>query len=89
MKRSNRFRHESLQSQESINNLLNALTKGLAEGKVVLEDEDDSMIMEPQGLLRLKISASQDEDRSRIDVRISWKEEEDIPKDKNLKISSK
>jgi amphi-Trp domain-containing protein len=89
MKRSNRFRHESLQSQESIQNLMEALTKGLASGKVVFEDEDDSMLMEPQGLLRLKISASQDEDRSRIDVRISWKEEEDIPKDKNLKITSK
>jgi len=89
MKRSSRFSHESLQSQDSIKDLLEALTKGLAEGKVVLEDEDDTMIMEPQGLLRLKISASQDEDRSRINVRISWREEENIPKDKNLKINSK
>jgi amphi-Trp domain-containing protein len=89
MKRSNRFRHESLQSQDSIQSLLKALTKGLADGKVVLEDEDDSMIMAPHGLLRLKISASQDEDRSRIDVRISWREEEDLPKNENLKIRSK
>ena len=89
MKRSNRFRHESLQSRDSIENLLKALTKGLADGKIVLEDEDDSMVMEPNGLLRLKISASQDEDRSRIDVRISWKEEQDLPKKKNVKIRSK
>lgn len=89
MKRSNRFRHESLQSRDSIENLLKALTKGLADGKVILEDEDDSMVMEPNGLLRLKISASQDEDRSRIDVRISWKEEQDLPKKKNVKIRSK
>lgn len=89
MKRSNRFRHESLQSRDSVQSLLKALTKGLADGKVVLEDEDDSMVMEPNGLLRLKISASQDEDRSRIDVRISWKEEQDLPKKKNLKIRSK
>ena len=89
MKRSNRFRHESLQSRDSIENLLKALTKGLADGKVILEDEDDAMVMEPNGLLRLKISASQDEDRSRIDVRISWKEEQDLPKKKNVKIRSK
>lgn len=89
MKRNNRFRHESLQSEESIKGLLEALSDGLAKGKVVLEDENDSMILEPQGLLRLKISASQDEDRSRITVRISWKEEEDIPKGKNLKINNK
>ncbi len=89
MKRSNRFRHESLQSRDSIENLLKALTKGLADGKVVLEDEDDSMVMEPNGLLRLKISASQDEDSNRIDVRISWKEEQDLPKKKNVKIRSK
>ena len=89
MKRSNRFRHESLQSRESIENLLKALTKGLADGKVILEDEDDAMVMEPNGLLRLKISASQDEDRSRIDVRITWKEEQEPPKNKDLKIRSK
>ena len=89
MKRSNRFRHESLQSRDSIENLLKALTKGLADGKVVLEDEDDTMVMEPNGLLRLKISASQDEDRSRIDVRITWREEQELPKNKNLKIRSK
>lgn len=89
MKRNNRFRHESLQSEDSIKTLLNALTDGIAKGKVVLEDENDAMVLEPHGLLRLKISASQDEDRSRLTVRISWKEEEDIPKGKNLKINKK
>ena len=89
MKRNNRFRHESLQDEKSIKELLTALSNGLAKGKIVLEDENDSMMLEPHGLLRLKISASQDEDRSRLTVRISWKEEDNIPKGKSLKINSK
>jgi len=89
MKRNNRFSHESLQDESTIKNLLEALSNGLAKGKVVLEDGDDSMTLEPHGLLRLKVSANQDEDRSRISVRISWKEEDNLPKGKRLKINNK
>ncbi len=89
MKRNNRFSHESLQNEKTIKVLMEALSNGLAKGKVVLEDENDSMILEPKGLLKLKISANQDEDRSRITVRISWKGEENIPKGKSIKIHSK
>lgn len=71
-----RFKHESLQDTETIRELLKAITKGIAKGKISFSDEDDEMIMEPQGLLNLKLSASQEENRNRLAIRISWQTED-------------
>jgi len=89
MKQNTRFRHESLQDRESVKRLLRALTTGIAKGKIVLEDEDGSLLMEPDGLLNLKISASQDDGKNRLNVRLTWQEDQAPPQKKNLKISTK
>jgi len=89
MKQNTRFRHESLQDQGSIKRLLRALTTGIGKGKVVLEDEDGSMIMEPGGLLNLKITASQNDESSKLNIRLSWREDRDQSHMKDIKISSK
>lgn len=69
------FRHESLQDTKSIANILQAITKAIAKGKVVFSDEDDKIVMQPEGLLELKVTASQEDSRQRINVRISWQTE--------------
>ena len=71
----NSFRHESLQDQASIQKILEAITQGIAKGKVTFSDEDDKMVMKPEGLLHLKLTASQEDNRQRINIRISWEEE--------------
>ena len=70
------FRHESLQDARSISTILQSITRAIGKGKVTFSDEDDKIIMEPEGLLHLKVSASQEDSRQRIDVRISWQVEE-------------
>lgn len=70
------FRHESLQDSSSISDILQSITKAIAKGKVVFSDEDDRIVMEPEGLLHLKVTASQEDSRQRINVRISWQVEE-------------
>lgn len=89
MKHNSRFRHESMQTTDSIKTLLKALTNGIAKGKLVLEDEDGNMVMEPDGLLNFKVSAQQEDDLSRINIRISWHGDQKLPKKKELKISDK
>lgn len=89
MKQNTRFRHESLQDPDSIKALLKALTNGIARGKVVLEDEDGSMIMEPEGLLHLKMRAKQDDDHNSLSIKISWQGEQTVPEKKKIKISDK
>ena len=70
------FRHESLQDSRSISDILQSITKAIEKGKLVFSDEDDRIVMEPEGLLQLKVTASQEDSRQRINVRISWQVEE-------------
>ena len=69
------FRHESLQDAESIQELL----------KAVSSDEEGEIRMEPEGLLNLKLTASREEGRHRINLRITWQVDEKPPK-RSLKV---
>ena len=78
------FSHESLQDAESIKAILKAITTGVGKGKVVLSDDQDDITLEPSGLLNLKVSASQDEDRSSLTLRVSWHADRDVSKKRKL-----
>ena len=82
-RRKNSFRHESLQNRDSIQAILKALTEGIAKGKVTFSDDDDSISMAPDGLLNLKLTVSQEDNRNRINLRIAWEDQ----KEKTLKKS--
>lgn len=89
MKQTSRFRHESLQDKKSIEKLLKAITEGLAAGTISLEDDEGQLVMKPNGLLHLKVSAAIEDDRNKLNIRISWDGDRNIPKNKPLKVKSK
>lgn len=90
LKRKSNFRHDSLQDKESIQEILNAISKGLEKGKITFTDEDDSIVMKPEGLLDLKVTATQEPAKNRISIRIAWqKSEEEKKRKKKLSVSSK
>ena len=70
--RKRNFRHQSLQDQKSIQGILKSITNGIAKGKITFSDEDDRIVMRPEGLLDLKVTAAQEENSNRINIRISW-----------------
>lgn len=80
------FRHESLQDRRTIQDLLRSLTKAIGKGKLSFGDEDGEIVMHPEGLLRLKVTASQEESRNRVDIRISWQSEEKTKRKKPMSI---
>ena len=83
------FQHESLQDARSIRNILKALLDGIDKGRIRFSDEDDEILMEPAGLLHLKLRATQDEHRHRITLRVSWQVEEEVEKaKKSLSVKS-
>ena len=88
MSQNGRFRHESLQDRKRISTLLKALTSAIAKGEVVLEDADGKLEMKPADLLHLRISGSVDDEQHRINIRISWHGDHDLPKGKPVKIKS-
>jgi amphi-Trp domain-containing protein len=83
----NNFRHESLQDTETIQEILKSITKGMAKGKLSFSDEDGEITMEPEGLLNLKVTATQDELRHRLNIRISWQAEETVKQKKPLSVN--
>jgi amphi-Trp domain-containing protein len=84
------FRHESLQDAASIQEILAAISDGIVRGKVTFSDSDDKIVMRPEGLLHMKVTASQEEDRDRISIRVSWQvEDKQGKKKKPLKVNAK
>lgn len=82
------FRHESLQDARTIQEILKAITKGLGKGRLSFSDENGELIMEPEGLLNLKVTASRNESQNRIDIRVTWQEEDKIKQKKPLVVDS-
>jgi len=66
------FRHQSLQDEKSIQDILKSISSGIAKGKVTFSDEDEKIVMRPEGLLDLKVTATQEDNRNRFTIRISW-----------------
>jgi len=89
MKQHTRFRHESLQDAETIKDFLKSIANAFGKGKLVLEDEDGQLAMEPEGLLHLKVTGSQEDDRNRLNIRVTWQNETDIPVKKKIKVNKK
>ena len=84
------FRHESLQDAAAIQEIMAAISDGIASGRVTFSDSDDRIVMRPEGLLHMKVTASQEEDRDRISIRVSWQvEDKQGNKKKPLRITSK
>lgn len=80
----NSFRYESQQDARSIQGVLKSITKGISSGSLSFSDEDGEIVMEPKGLLNLKLTATKEDDRRRITVRISWQDEDKSTKQKKL-----
>ena len=76
------FRHQSLQDAKSIEGILKSITSGIARGKITFSDEDEKIVMRPEGLLDLKVTATQEDNRNRFNIRISWHLEDDSDKKK-------
>ncbi len=43
------FRHHSLQDEKSLQDILKAVSSGIARGKITFSDEDEKIVMRPGG----------------------------------------
>ena len=76
------FRHQSLQDANSIEDILQAISNGIARGKITFSDEDEKIVMRPEGLLDLKVTAAREDNRNRFNIRISWQVDDSSEKKK-------
>lgn len=68
------FKHESIQDTELIIKYLNALKEGFENGKLIFGTKQKKFILEPNGLLRLGISAKRKGRKVKIALKASWTE---------------
>lgn len=80
------FKHESLQDKKSIQNMLKSISKAIAKGELKFSDQDGEIVMEPKGLLNLKITARKEDGEQRLDVCMSSKTQEKVIKKAPLSI---
>jgi amphi-Trp domain-containing protein len=86
-KRKKQFRYQSLQDSKSIQAVLKAITSGIAKGKVTFSDEDEKIVLKPEGMLDLKVTATQEDDRNRFSIRVSWQVDDGrVKKKKSLSV---
>jgi len=67
-----KFHHQSLHDTQSILKILSAVIVGLEQGQLVLSDEQDEITLSPQGLLALKLTACQNDDKHTLSLKMSW-----------------
>ncbi|MDY0136994.1 MAG: amphi-Trp domain-containing protein [Thiomicrospira sp.] len=71
-KNTHTFEHESLQDKEAILHYLRTLMDGFDKGEIHLANEDDDVLLTPQGLARLKIKAKQAKSHQEIRLTLAW-----------------
>ncbi len=71
-----RFRHDSLQDRKTVKALIDAIGKGLAKGELTLSDDDNELVLAPEGLLTLRIRAERNDGQCKVDFRVSWTEQD-------------
>ena len=80
------FRHESLQSIKGAQEILKAITKGLAKGVLSFSDDEGEIRLALKGLINLKITARKEDDYHRLDIRLSWQANDGKAKKSTLKV---
>ncbi len=80
------FIHESIEDRASIREILKAITQGVKKGKLNFSDSDGEVTLNPDGLLRLKVSATQSDEQNQLSIKVSWQNENRRIKKGGLKI---
>lgn len=83
------FDHESLQDRDSLAQYLQIVTQGFQDGRLSVSSRDEDIALEPRGLIRFELRASQRSDRGRLTLRFTWKpnKEETVTSAGDLKIT--
>jgi amphi-Trp domain-containing protein len=65
---------------------LKSIAQAIGKGELTFSDDNGEIVIEPKGLLNLKVSARKLNNEQRLDLRKSWKIKEEPVKKTPLKI---
>lgn len=67
------FEHDSLEDRQSLVEYLETVTRGIAQGKLVVGGREGEITLEPRGLIRFALRASIKPERGKLSLRMTWK----------------
>ena len=82
------FEYASYQDLDTIQKFLESLNQGFAKERIVLNSGDDTIELEPKNLLKFSVRAKKKEDKTKLSIKISWKEGKIKATKTNLEIGS-
>jgi amphi-Trp domain-containing protein len=68
------FEYASYQDLETIQRFLESLNQGFAKERIVLSSGDDTIELTPKNLLKFAVRAKKKEGKTKLSIKISWKE---------------
>jgi amphi-Trp domain-containing protein len=68
------FEYESYQDLDTIQKFFESLNQGFAKERIIFSSGDDIIELEPKNLLRFSVQAKKKEDKTKLSIKISWKE---------------
>lgn len=80
------FKYESMQDAETIVAYLDAVKEGLASGKLSLSDGENTLVLEPTGLIKCDVVAKVKDGRRKLTLKFEWKEDGDEQRDRRFTI---
>ncbi|MDT8447328.1 MAG: amphi-Trp domain-containing protein [bacterium] len=86
------FEYVTLVDKQSIVTYLETLAEGFKSGNLTLKSPESELLLDPDGLLKLEIAAKNKSGRSKISIKVSWKNQPrvEINKDRlSLSVSPK
>lgn len=66
------LKHESYQDNESIKRYLHQIIDGLEEGKISISSGEESITLEPHGLMEFVFNSSQSKNKQQLSLKICW-----------------
>lgn len=76
MPQSNHFEYDSYQDNDSILQYLKALQEGFENKRLVFSSDNREIVLTPEDIVRFSVKAIQKQDKSKIEIKISWKTQE-------------
>lgn len=67
------FDYESIQDVHTICRFLESLNRGFELGQILLSSDNETLELSPRMLLKFRISAKKKKDKSKLEMKISWK----------------
>jgi len=74
-----KFFLESLQDKETICKYLDALKEGFQQGSIHLSSNEQTLDIEPSGLIKFTIKGKKKDGEIKLNLRFRWTDEDDLP----------